>query len=686
MNLEENRAANRLINEKSPYLLQHAYNPVDWFPWGEEAFAKAKAENKPIFLSIGYSTCHWCHVMERESFEDHEVAEALNQNYIAIKVDKEERPEVDTIYMNVCQAVNGHGGWPLTIIMTPEQKPFFAGTYLPKRTKGQMFGLMDLLQNVVRVWKSDPERLMESGNDIVNALQREEQGEDSEDKPRMTSDRRIFGTAYMQFRQQFDSTYGGFGSEPKFPTPHNLMFLLRYATLYKDDTALQMVEKTLDSMYRGGIYDHIGGGFARYSTDSKWLVPHFEKMLYDNALLVIAYTEAYQVMKKPLYELVVRETLQYIMAEMTDEEGGFYCAQDADSEGEEGRYYVFRPQEILQVLGDEDGRKFNEFYDITEHGNFEGASIPNRIGKSTEEELPHLKQMREQLYTYRKNRMKLHKDDKILTSWNSMMIMAFAKAYQVFREDAYLKAAQKAYVFINQKMRSESRRLAVRYRDGHQFGLGNLEDYAYFCLAQITMYEVTFQPSYLAEAVKDANDMIRFFWDFKKGGFYFYGEDAETLILRPKEIYDGAIPSGNSAAAFVLAKLDKLTRNEEYWKISEEQFAFLDREIKDYPSAYSFALCAMMLKLMDAKEIVCVLKDSIDLVELYQLMQNYFLPTTVVIAIEEHAAEQLGVVVPFTKEYQKAMDESEIFICENFTCQPPIKGMERLKEYLDTME
>lgn len=327
---QENSKANHLINEKSPYLLQHAYNPVDWFPWCEEAFAKAKAEDKPIFLSIGYSTCHWCHVMERESFEDDEVAQVLNQNFISIKVDKEERPDVDTIYMNVCQKVNGHGGWPLTILMTAEQKPFFAGTYFPKRAKGQMIGLMELLMNVARVWKSEPERLIHSADDLLDILRREEENQDEQAE---SIDRRIFGRGFMDFKRQFDSKYGGFGSEPKFPTPHNLLFLLRYGVMYQNEDAIQMVETTLEAMYQGGIYDHIGGGFSRYSTDNWWLVPHFKKMLYDNALLVLAYTEAYQVTKKPLYEKVVRETLQYIMAEMTDEQGGFYCAQDADSEG-----------------------------------------------------------------------------------------------------------------------------------------------------------------------------------------------------------------------------------------------------------------------------------------------------------------------------------------------------------------
>ncbi|MBE5959844.1 MAG: thioredoxin domain-containing protein [Lachnospiraceae bacterium] len=678
----ENRKPNHLIKEKSPYLLQHAYNPVNWYPWSKEAFAKAKEENKPIFLSIGYSTCHWCHVMERESFEDEEVAEVLNRDFVAIKVDKEERPDIDTIYMNVCQAVNGHGGWPLTIIMTPEQKPFFAGTYLPKHSKGQMFGLIELLNNVSNVWKADPKRLIDSGEDITRIMQKEDTDEKEGSESPSAFDRRTFARAFLVYQHQFDEVYGGFREAPKFPTPHNLMFLLRYAVLFHNDSALRMVEKTLEGMFRGGIYDHIGGGFSRYSTDEKWLVPHFEKMLYDNALLIQLYSEAYQVTKRPLYEKVVKESMQYIMTEMLDDKGGFYCAQDADSEGEEGRYYVFTPEEAIQVLGKSDGARFNQYYKIKEPGNFEGATIPNRIGMDLDEDETGMKQLREKMYEYRKGRMALHKDDKILTSWNSLMITACAKAYQVFHEKQYLFAARDAYAFIVQNLRDENGRLAVRYRDGHRFGLGNLEDYAFFIMAQIALYEVTFDPVYLAGAVKDADEMIRLFWDEKKGGFYFYGSDAESLILRPKEVYDGAIPSGNSVAAYALVKLEKITRKDSYWNICEKQFDFLTREISEYPIAYSFALCAFLIK-MDPKEIVCVLNDDVDLQDLHQLLREYFLPTTVVIPIEEHYSEELAAVAPYTAEYKRIVEESEIYICENLSCHPPIKGMEGLKEYFE---
>lgn len=619
--------------------------------------------------------------MERESFEDDEVARLLNESFIAIKVDKEERPDIDTIYMNVCQAINGHGGWPLTIIMTPEQTPFFAGTYLPKHSKGQMYGLIELLTKIAGVWKQEKERLLSSAEDITDIL-RQQEDERRNDGTRLN--RTIFGTAYHHFQSQFDQRYGGFGNAPKFPSPHNLMFLLRYAVLYSSESALNMVEQTLKGMYQGGLYDHIGGGFSRYSTDDGWLVPHFEKMLYDNAMLVIVYCEAYQVTKNPMYEQVVRETLQYIMAEMTDDEGGFYCAQDADSEGEEGKYYVFRPEEVIQVLGEEDGNFLNEYYQITKEGNFEGASIPNRIGKSEEETQQGIKQMKVKLYEYRRNRTQLHKDDKILTSWNGLMIVAFAKAYQVFREEYYLMAARNALGFIEEKLRDENHRLAVRYREGHRYGLGNLEDYAYLIWAEVTMYEVTLEPSYLHSAKKDTEEMIRYFWDQEHGGFYFYGSDAESLIMRPKELYDGAIPSGNSVAAYVLQKLSTLTRDETIVSICEQQFDFLSSELMDYPMAYSFGLCACMLKLMNFKEIVCVLKDSIELVELYLLLQKHFLPMTSIIVMTEENAEKLGLVAPYTKEYKRVVEEAEIYVCENFSCQPPMKRMETFKQYLET--
>ncbi|MEL7655517.1 MAG: thioredoxin domain-containing protein, partial [Bacillota bacterium] len=415
---------NRLINESSPYLLQHARNPVDWYPWGEEAFNRAKTEDKPVFLSIGYSTCHWCHVMAHESFEDEEVAEVLNRDFISIKVDKEERPDIDAVYMSVCQGLTGSGGWPLTIIMSPDQRPFFAGTYYPKTKRYNVPGLLEILDAVTKEWKGNKDSLLETGDKIVNALKAGTQKQDHDmtgqiDHNGLSKD--IIHEAKELFSQSYDERYGGFGRSPKFPSPHNLMFLLRYSKFEKDERALEIVEKTLLQMYRGGIFDHIGYGFSRYSTDEKWLAPHFEKMLYDNALLAIICSETYQITGKELYQRVARKTLSYITREMTDEQGGFYSAQDADSEGTEGKYYIFTPDEILKLLGEQDGTLFNGFFDITGRGNFEGSNIPNLLKNKVYDPIPDMiRGMIPKVYEYRYNRTRLHKDDKQLTSWNSL--------------------------------------------------------------------------------------------------------------------------------------------------------------------------------------------------------------------------------------------------------------------------
>ncbi|WP_206460620.1 thioredoxin domain-containing protein [Anaerovorax sp. IOR16] len=594
---------NKLINEKSPYLLQHAKNPVNWFPWGEEAFNKAKQEDKPIFLSIGYSTCHWCHVMAHESFEDDEVAEILNRDYISIKVDKEERPDIDAVYMTVCQALTGSGGWPLTIIMTPDQKPFFAGTYYPKKQRYNMPGIIEILTELSKHWKNNRQKLEESASKIVNALNNESNYADHSYKHGFDSNkvRGIFHTGKANFAQNFDEVYGGFGHSPKFPTPHNLMFLLRYYRYEKDEKSLYMALKTLKQMYLGGIFDHVGYGFSRYSTDDQWLVPHFEKMIYDNALLAIANLEAYELSKIELYRQVTERILSYVMREMVSPEGGFYSAQDADSEGVEGKYYVFTPQEIIRVLGEIEGNQFNEYFDIREKPNFEEGNIPNLIRNpayhNDDISINHTMEKNcEKLYQYRLDRTYLHKDDKILTSWNALMLIAFAKAYGVLGNEEYLKTAEKCQLLIEQKLTNrENNRLYIRYREGDAAGQGTLEDYAFYIWALATLYEVTFNTKYLDKAVKYCNMMIDFFWDQQAGGFFLTAKDAENLIYRPKEIYDGAIPSGNSVAAYVLVKLKKMTGITEIKEICDRQLSFIKHRIEGYPSGYSFSMMALMM-------------------------------------------------------------------------------------------
>ncbi|MDF2537238.1 MAG: hypothetical protein K0S76_259 [Herbinix sp.] len=675
------RIPNKLLNEKSPYLLQHVYNPVNWYPWCEEAFTKAREENRPIFLSIGYSTCHWCHVMAHECFEDEEIAEMLNNNFVSIKVDKEERPDIDTVYMTVCQATTGHGGWPLTILMTPDQKPFYAATYIPKETRYGMIGLWDLLNQVNRQWKSKQEDLVRTGDQLADIMKRE--FECRSDSGTVSKD--LIDLAVTQFKQNFDHDFGGFGNEPKFPTPHNLMFLLRYASQTADEQILFMVENTLKHMYRGGIYDHIGYGFSRYSTDAKWLVPHFEKMLYDNAMLTIAYLETYQYTKNPLYRMVAEQTLEYIRREMTDREGGFYCAQDADVEGVEGKYYVFTPDEINAILDNKDGSFFCDYFDITKDGNFEGASIPNLIKapelKSNNERVEHLC---EKVYSERLNRYKLHKDDKILTSWNALMISAYAKAGQVLQKEEYIDVAKRAVEFINTRLTDEEGMLYIRYREDKKAYLGLLDDYAFYSMALLCLYETTFDIDYLKRAVVLTDKMIDQFWDSQSGGFFLNSKDSEQLIYRPKEVYDGAIPSGNSVAGYVLQRLSNLTANPHYKEYADKQLSFLAGQVKDYPAGHSFSCMAMMEALYPSKEIVCIAARTNsayannraagiqeDHQELLDYLANNFEPNTVVLLKSPNNEDELIKIADYVNNYHIINDKTTYYICENHSCQAP---------------
>jgi uncharacterized protein len=586
-----NQKVNRLINEKSPYLLQHAHNPVDWFPWSEEAFEKAKEEDKPIFLSIGYSTCHWCHVMERESFEDEEVAEVLNKHFISIKVDREERPDIDSIYMEVCQSMTGHGGWPMTIIMTSEQKPFFAGTYFPKNDHRGMEGLMTLLEKITEAWKNNKSGVLEYGDELVEAMNRMQKskvvelGIDVTDK------------AFSQFESQYDRVFGGFGSAPKFPAPHNLYFLLKYWERTSRELALEMVEKALDSMYSGGIYDHIGFGFSRYSTDRKWLVPHFEKMLYDNALLAVAYLETYEATKNKKYADIAEQIFTYILRDMTSSEGGFYCAEDADSEGEEGKFYVWSVEEVKEVLGEEEGNRFCTIFDISKKGNFEGKSIPNLIGTSlSQEDESFVSNCRKKLFNHRDKRIHPYKDDKILTSWNGLMIAAMAMGGRVLGNKKYTEAAERAVDFIYSKLIREDGRLLARYRDGEAAFPAYVNDYAFLTWGLIELYKATNDSKYIDKAVSLTEDLLKYFWDEENGGLYIYGSDSEKLIIRPKEVYDGATPSGNSVSAVNLLRLENITNNNRFKEKAEDILKAFSLNIGEIPMAHTFSLIALMLK------------------------------------------------------------------------------------------
>ena len=595
---------NHLQSEKSPYLLQHVENPVDWYPWGTAAFEKAVSEDKPVFLSIGYSTCHWCHVMAHESFEDTQVASLLNRDFVPIKVDREERPDVDAVYMSVCQALTGSGGWPLTVIMTPGQKPFFAGTYFPKYRRCAQPGLLDILNQISRLWKEGREQLLQAGEQISAALTQESPSTGK--KP----DKNLLYKGYQLFRRQFDGKWGGFGTAPKFPTPHNLLFLMRYAALEQEPFALTMAEATLESMARGGIHDQFGGGFSRYSTDERWLAPHFEKMLYDNALLLMAYVNAYQITGKETYADTAYRTANYILRELSHKSGGFFCGQDADSDGEEGKYYLFTPEEVCAVLGEEEGREICSLYRITEEGNFEGRSIPNRIGQE-EPALPMDDERLKKLCACRLGRAALHKDDKILLSWNAWTILAMARAGRVLEDERYCKAAAAAVQFIENNMTDRQNRLFLRWRDGEAANTGQLEDYAVYALALTELYRLTFDPAYLQNALERARQMVELFEDKEHGGYFITAYDAEQLIARPKETYDGAIPSGNSVAAAVLQRLAGLT-GEPFWQeAADRQFCFLTGEIEHYPMGYSFALNALASALYPHRELICTVKGGV---------------------------------------------------------------------------
>ncbi|WP_127533616.1 thioredoxin domain-containing protein [Paenibacillus kobensis] len=685
-----NNKPNRLAVEKSPYLLQHAYNPVDWYAWGPDAFAKAKADNKPIFLSIGYSTCHWCHVMERESFEDREVAELLNREYVAIKVDREERPDIDQLYMAACQAMTGSGGWPLTILMTPDQEPFFAGTYLPKRQTMGRFGLMELLTQLSRKWSSG------RGEITGIAAQIRAQLEQARNQPASGQwNAGLPKQAFETFASIFDEDDGGFGGAPKFPTPHNLSLLMAYGARADEPEALRMAEETLDAMWRGGLYDHIGFGFARYSTDTRWLVPHFEKMLYDNALLAVAYTEAYQRTGSFIYSQVTDQIFTYVSRDMTSPEGGFFSAEDADSEGVEGKFYVWTPDEVKEVLGEQAAQRFNYVYDITEEGNFEGRSIPNRIesalseaserfGVSVEELEAELEESREKLFEARARRVHPHKDDKILTAWNGLMIAAFALAAKAFGVPEYADRAASAAQFIQKKLTGENGRLLARYREGEAAIGGFLDDYAFLIWGLNELYEATLDPEWLEWAQSLADDMIRLYGDEEQGGFFFTAADSERLLIRMKETFDGALPSGNSVAARQLLKLFQLTGEHRYREWAHRTLDGLSSQAASYPSAHTMMLMAGLSAQSSGPDVV-ITGDRSDLMTALMISeaQQAYLPHGSIIFVPDgEEGEAMRKRWPHLADKRPVDGKPSAYVCRDFTCHAPVMDAAALEAEL----
>jgi len=690
----QHKYTNKLISEKSPYLLQHAHNPVDWYPWGDEAFAKAKAEDKPIFLSIGYSTCHWCHVMERECFEDEEVAALLNQGFVSIKVDREERPDIDSVYMNVCQAMTGSGGWPLTVFLTPEGHPFFAGTYFPKHSRYGGVGFVELLKAIREKWAENREELEGLGKEIMDRIAAQ-MNESSLGEPNSE----LLHGGYRSLEKSFDPVYGGFGGAPKFPTPHHLLFLLRYWKRFQKPPALEMVEKTLLAMYCGGIFDHIGFGFSRYSTDRQWLVPHFEKMLYDNALLSLAYLEAYQATGKAFYAKVARDIFTYILRDMTSPEGGFYTAEDADSEGVEGKFYLWTPDEVKDVLGADDGEYFCGLYDITEKGNFEGKNILNLLDKMPELSLDgvigpdeaergnplkneRVDALRNKLFAAREKRVHPFKDDKILTSWNGLMIAALARGAWILGEQRYAEAAEKAAHFLLEKLRRGDGRLLARYRDGEAAYPAYLDDYAFLAWGLLELYQATFKVKYLEEAIRLTREMYALFWDHKNGGFYFSADDqGEGLGVRGKEIADLAIPSGNSVAAWNLLHLSRLTGAEDFNDLSYRQLRSFAGAAGRAPHSCTFYLCALDYYLGPAQEIVVAGRmDDQETQKLLDVLRSAYLPQATVILYQEgNEGERIAALAPHAADKKPVGGRAAVYICENYSCRQPVTSPQELE-------
>lgn len=600
---------NHLKNQTSPYLLQHAENPVEWYPWCEEAFERAKKEDKPIFLSIGYSTCHWCHVMAEECFEDQDVADLLNHGFISIKVDREERPDLDAVYMAACQAMTGNGGWPMSIFMTADQKPFFTGTYFPKHSRSGMTGFKDILTYIADVWKSNRSRLLNAAETLHLHLKNMEKCRDCDTLDYETG-RKLLNQGILQLKKQFDREYGGFGAAPKFPMPHNLMFLMQQYEERGDKELLQIAEKTLMQMYKGGIFDHLGGGFSRYSTDRYFLIPHFEKMLYDNSLLIAAYCRGYDLTRKQIYLDAAEHTAQWILREMQGGHGGFYSAQDADSQGEEGLFYVFSYDEIIQLLGPIEGRNFASHYGMTEDGYFEGKNVLNLLAHEHPKEAD--ESLREKVFQYRKKRYPLHTDDKILTAWNGMTAWALSLLYRITGKRNYLDGAEGCIRFVTEKMTEADGkfRLSVSWRNGAASGNGFLDDYAWVICGILGLYEVTGKDDYLKKAQMLTEHVLQHFSDDKgSGGFTIAGTENERLLLNLKETYDGALPSGNGVMAYNLVKLMHYSTGSRYAdtfeEVAEKQMTFLADDAAKYPAGHCFFLMALSLWLDSSSLYVC---------------------------------------------------------------------------------
>jgi uncharacterized protein YyaL (SSP411 family) len=688
----EFKYTNQLINETSPYLLQHAHNPVNWYPWGEEALGLARKLDKPIFLSIGYSACHWCHVMEHESFENEAIAKILNEHFISIKVDREERPDIDEIYMTAVQLMTptGRGGWPLSIWLTPNLEPFFGGTYFPPEDRWGRSGFKNILLQIAKIWRQRRGDVLKSANQLTASLNQINQVQSVDTQ----LDQSFWKSAFKSAEQRFDERHGGFGSAPKFPQAMELSFLLRYYFHTGEKRALAMVEKSLQEMANGGIFDHLVGGFHRYSTDERWLVPHFEKMLYDNALLTITYLEAYQITKNSNYAETARAILDYVLREMTSTEGSFYSSQDADSENEEGKFYVWQKGEIDTILGKEESRLFCDIYDVSDQGNWEGKNIlhlrrglegaAKEYGLSLSELKDRLAKTRQQLFEARSRRIPPGTDDKILTDWNGLMISAFCKGYQVLGDQKYLTAAQKAVDFLLEKLYIDGRILKT-YRNGKSHLNGYLSDYAFLVAALIDLYESNFQWTYLAKAIEINDLMIQKFSDEKSGGFYFTPADHEPLIVRTRNPYDNAIPSGNSVAVHNLLKLSQFTGNFKLKEQAEQTLKLYTTQMQRSPSGFAVLLSSLDYFWGKPKEIVIAGdRKSEKRVEMIAAVHEHYLPNKI-LAYADSSFSDKKKLLPVLEGKISSDGQAKIFVCENYACQSPFLKKDDFENFYNSL-
>ena len=690
---------NRLSSESSPYLLQHADNPVNWFPWGKEAFQQASQEDKPVFLSIGYATCHWCHVMAHESFEDPQVADLMNEAFINIKVDREERPDIDNTYMQVCQMLTGSGGWPMNVLLTPDKKPFYAATYIPKQGRHGRPGMLELIPRLSHLWNNERNKVLTSSDEITQAFQKSTKNNPGEPVTEST-----VKAAYQQFRNQFDEEYGGFNEAPKFPSPHNLMLLLRYAKKDPDSAALQMVEKTLNQMRRGGLFDHVGYGFHRYATDRKWLVPHFEKMLYDQALLMMAYTEAWLITGKIEYKKTVEQVTDYLFRKMQDPKGGFYSAEDADSEGEEGKFYVWNVDEIRELLSPAEAELFLEVYNFSSEGNYRDEASGRRTGKN----IPHrvrsiqelakerdmkpakltgyLEDIRKKVLQERQRRVPPLLDDKILTDWNGLLIAALAKAGRALDEPTYTAAAKKCFNFIQNHLIDDQGQLKHRWRNGNAAIEGHADDYAFLIWGLIELYETSYETQFLQHALSLQNHFNDQYWDQEKGGFYFTAESGEELLGRKKETYDGALPSSNSIALMNLLKLARMTGNTTWEERTDTMIRLFASDIRQAPTGFSYFLQGVQFAIGPSREVIFSgFRNHQSTQDLIRTLQTKFLPHSVSMLYEPEDTQILQ-MAPFLSDFDRKGDWPAAFVCHNYRCEQPVHEEDALRELLASVD